>query len=93
MPFAERKAMPRQIIQEISDEPVTYCVVLPDEPSDAIPPGTWDAAKYFTQAISDVRRKHPELEFQVLPFEFSEPVMTRTEMRGPALTAVMLVGS
>ena len=85
--------MARQIIQQISDEPVGYAVILPDQPSEAIPPGTWDAMQYFANAIGDIRRKHPGLTFQIVPSEYSEPVMTRTEARGPALTAILLFGN
>lgn len=84
--------MARQIIQQISDEPVGYAVILPVG-SETIPPGTWEAMQYFANAIGEIRRKHPGLAFQIVPFEYSEPVMTRTETRGPLLTAMLLFGN
>lgn len=52
----------------VAKEPLSYTLVLPD----GVTAGRHEAAEAFAKAYAELKEKHPEKKFHLLPFSYRE---------------------
>lgn len=72
-------------IVKVRDKPLTLLLKLPD----GCTPGRWEAAEAFAEIIAEMRSRHPDKTFQLLPFSYNTP----NDGVDPALDTVLAIGN
>lgn len=76
-------------LQLVQYEPLMYVVKL----NDGDTPGRWEAATSFGETLSELKKKHPDRRFQLVPFSYetySEETGLKNGQSGSAALKVML---
>lgn len=56
------------VVNTLSIDPPSYVLIAP--PSQDAPIGSWQLAKIFAGAIADIQKRHPSINFSVVPYTF-----------------------
>ena len=72
-------------IVKVRDEPLTLMLKLPD----GCTPGRWEAAEAFAEVIAEMRNRHPDKTFQLLPFNYD----TQKDGANPAISAMLAIAN
>ncbi len=69
------------LVKPVSEEPLVRMLTLPDGTT----PGRFEAAEKFAEGIKELREKHPDMRFQLIPFNYDNC------RDGPALSAILAI--